>query len=426
MPSNVPEVEDLVQDLQSIWEQTHQSLLQLSASTKTQVDKKRRSSPVLFPDDKVWLSSTCIRLKITSYKLGRCFLSPFEPVILNHFIWQVPPPSLMANSTKVFKVSFFITGEGITTVEIEMQERLENNNNTTVFLLGFLGLYTVRIFLFLLIFMTYCVTICGNLMVIILVSYSRNLHSPMYFFLTQLTTSDMMTTSTIVPQMLHGILNNGSSMSLMGCISQFFFFSYPECVECLLLTVMSYDRYLAICKPLNYHSMMNPMLCLKSIILSWLLSFIAAFVAIASVSQLSFCKTNVIDHFFCDLDPILDLSCSDTFSVKLYAISVAVVMVVLPFVIIVISYASIIRTILKIQSINQKKKAFSTCGSHLAVVSIFYGTLFTTYLAPVNGRSTASHKIPSVMYCLVTPLINPVIYCLRNKDIKIALRKFIK
>ncbi|KAG8549593.1 hypothetical protein GDO81_020680 [Engystomops pustulosus] len=286
---------------------------------------------------------------------------------------------------------------------------MEKHNTTTVLLLGFPDLYTVRILFFLLIFITYCVTIYGNFMVILLVSTSKNLHSPMYFFLTQLTTSDMMTTSAIVPNMLNVILKNGSTMSLTGCIMQFVCFSYPESTECLLLTVMSYDRYLAICKPLNYHSIINSMVCLKSIILCWLISFIACYIELQSIFQLSFY-----------------LSCSDTFRVRLYVTSVSVAVVVVPFVIIVISYACIIRAILKMRSINQKKKSFSTCGSHLAVVSIFYGTLFVTYLAPGNGRSTILHKILSLMYCIVTPLLNPVIYCLRNKDIKIALRKFMQ
>ncbi|XP_066445718.1 olfactory receptor 1468-like [Eleutherodactylus coqui] len=302
---------------------------------------------------------------------------------------------------------------------------MEKNNITTVVLLGFPGPYNVRILLFLLIFMIYCATMCGNLLVIILVSSTRNLHSPMYFFLTQLTTSDIMTSSDIVPNMLHMILNNGSSMSLPGCITQLFFFSYAECTECLLLTVMSYDRYLAICKPLNYHSTMSSVICLKCIITSWIMSFLAAFITIAHVSQLPFCRSNIIDHFFCDLDPLLQLSCLDTFNVKLLAMCISFTFVVLPFIMIVISYASIIRTIVKIRSINQKEKAFSTCGSHLAVVSIFYGTLFTIYLIPIKGKSIVSHKILSLMYCAMTPLINPVIYCLRNKDIKIAVRKFV-
>ncbi|XP_056425583.1 olfactory receptor 1468-like [Hyla sarda] len=273
--------------------------------------------------------------------------------------------------------------------------------------------------------MTYCGTICGNLLVMVLVSKSNNLHTPMYFFLTQLTVSDIMVTSDIVPNMLHGILNNGSSMSLPRCFTQLFFFSYSECAECLLLTVMSYDRYLAICKPLYYHSIMTSILCLKSITISWIIGFFATLTTISSTSQLLFCRSNVIDHFFCDFNPILELSCSDTFSVNLLATSVAFPFVVFPFILIVVSYAYIIHTILKLQSINQREKVFSTCGSHLVVVSIFYGTLFSIYLNPIKGNSTTSHKLLSFMYCVGIPSINPVIYCLRNKDIKIALRKCI-
>ncbi|XP_066445717.1 olfactory receptor 1468-like [Eleutherodactylus coqui] len=297
---------------------------------------------------------------------------------------------------------------------------------TTVLLLGFPGPYTVRIFLFLLIFIIYVTTICGNLLVIMLVSSSRNLHSPMYFFLTQLTTSDIILTSDIVPNMLHMILNNGSSMSLSGCITQLFFFSYLECGECILLTVMSYDRYLAICKPLYYHSIMSSRTCLKYIIMSWFLSCVADFITILPISQLPFCRSNVIDHFFCDFNPVVELSCSNTFHIKFLATLASLVFVLFPFIMIIISYAFIIHTIVRIQSINQTNKAFSTCGSHLAVVSIFYGTLFAIYCIPVEGKSSVSHKILSLMYCVVTPLLNPAIYCLRNKDIKEALRKFIE
>ncbi|XP_072006592.1 olfactory receptor 1468-like [Engystomops pustulosus] len=264
---------------------------------------------------------------------------------------------------------------------------------------------------------------CGNLMVISLVSYSRNLHRLMYFFLTQLTSADIITASDIVPNLLHMVLHNGTSMSLSGCMTQLGLFGSSESAECLLLTVMSYDRYLAICLPLHYHSSMNTMVCVKYILISWFLGFTITLVQTVNVSQLDFCRSNVIDHFFCDFDPVLKLSCSSVMKIKLISFPLGLFFIVFPFFIVLISYVHIVHTILRIQSIAGRQKAFSTCGSHLAVVSIFYGTLCSIYMIPDKGKSIALRQIFSFGYTVVTPLVNPVIYCLRNKDIREAFQK---
>ncbi|XP_040274760.1 olfactory receptor 11L1-like [Bufo bufo] len=299
------------------------------------------------------------------------------------------------------------------------------NNATTILLLGFPGPYSFRIVFFLFLFITFLATICGNLMVITLVAYSKNLQSPMYFFLTQLTTSDIITTSSIVPNMLHMFLNNGSSMSISQCITQLFFFGSSEASECLLLTVMSYDRYLAICHPLHYESVMNPRFLQKLVILSWTLSISINFIITVNVSQLQFCRSDVINHFFCDFDPILRVSCSNIFRTKLLSTILSFPVIMCPFLIVVTSYVSIVHTILRIQSISHRRKAFSTCGSHLTVVSIFYGTLISIYISPIEEKSVALHKCLSFVYTVLTPLTNPVIYCLRNKEIKEAFKKIL-
>ncbi|XP_073403070.1 olfactory receptor 6B2-like [Dendrobates tinctorius] len=245
----------------------------------------------------------------------------------------------------------------------------------------------------------------------------------MYFFLTQLTTSDIIITSDTVPNMLLMVMNNGTTMSLVGCITQLVCFLSSECSECLFLTVMSYDRYLAICHPLHYHSIMNSNLCMKYILASWLLSFTVTSFQTLNLSQLHFCRSNVIDHFFCDFDPVLKLSCSNVKKIKTLSLFIGFSLIVCPFFVIAISYVYIIHTILIIQSITGRQKAFSTCGSHLTVVTLFYGTLFSIYLIPEKENSIVLRKILSIVYTVVTPLANPIIYCLRNKDFKKAIKK---
>ncbi|XP_069818142.1 olfactory receptor 11L1-like, partial [Dendropsophus ebraccatus] len=291
---------------------------------------------------------------------------------------------------------------------------------TEIFLLGFQNFQSIKNFFFPLILLTYCVTISGNLLIIVVVSASRSLHSPMYFFLTQLSILDIFLSTIIVPNMLHIVLYEGSSMSLIGCLSQFYCFFATESLECLLLTVMSYDRYQAICNPLHYSSIIDFTFCIKSVTFSWLFVVITIIIFSITMSHLLFCGPNVIDHFFCDRDPILNLSCSDTFTVKVESYLVAMPLAVCPFLVIIISYVYIIRTILNIPSVTGRQKTFSTCSSHLAVVSLYYGSLITIYIFP---NMNEAKKILSLVYNIVTPLFNPMIYSFRNKDIKQALEK---
>ncbi|XP_053319920.1 olfactory receptor 11L1-like [Spea bombifrons] len=297
------------------------------------------------------------------------------------------------------------------------------NNVTTVLLLGFQNVHSFRILIFLLILVVYCVTTSGNVLIIALVSCSKNIRSPMYFLLSQLSVSDLLLSSDITPNLLHVLLNDTGTISLPGCISQFYFFGSSEISECFLLTAMSYDRYLAICKPLYYNSLMSHGFCLKLIIISWLLSFSIMLAEALKIYKLHFCGPRVINHFFCDFYPLLELSCSDVSRVKREVTLLCIPVIICPFAIIMVSYAYIVFTILSISSLPGRQKAFSTCSSHLTVVTIFYGTLIGMYVIPTRGKSLSAGKVLSMLYTVVTPFLNPIIYSLRNKDIRKAIKK---
>ncbi|XP_040197867.1 olfactory receptor 11L1-like [Rana temporaria] len=295
---------------------------------------------------------------------------------------------------------------------------------TEVLLLGFRNFHKLKGFIFVCLLLIYCVTVCINLLIIILVSSSKSLHSPMYFFLSQLSLSDILLTTDIIPNALVSVINNGSTMSLMGCFSQFYVFGGLESSECFILTIMAYDRYMAICYPLRYSLMMSFPTCLKSVLCSWLLSFIFILVTTLMLSTLEFCGPNVIDHFFCDFAPIIELSCSETSAVQMEVVLLSIPVMVFPLIIIIVSYGCIVMAILRLSSNIDRWKTFSTCSSHLTVVCIFYGTLITIYILPPKGLSLSISKVVSILYTMVTPMLNPLIYSLKNKDIKDAVKHF--
>ncbi|XP_077118489.1 olfactory receptor 11L1-like [Ranitomeya variabilis] len=293
---------------------------------------------------------------------------------------------------------------------------------TEFLLLGFQNLQSFKICFYFFLLVIYSVTICGNLLIILVVSFSRSLHSPMYFFLTQLSFSDILLSTTIVPNMLHITLYEGSSVSFIRCLIQFYFFTASETLECFFLSIMSYDRYQAICNPLHYPSVMTNTFCIKAVLLCWVIMFAITLNLSLTISRLQFCgpNPNIIDHFFCDLDPILELSCSNTFFLKVEDMILAVPAVVCPFLVIVVSYVYIIITIMRIPSVTGRQKTFSTCSSHLIAVSLYYGSIICIYLFP---NTENIKKIISLFYTVITPLLNPIIYSLQNRNIKQAFKK---
>eukprot|EP00079_Xenopus_tropicalis_P019588 XP_012809391.1 PREDICTED: olfactory receptor 11L1-like [Xenopus tropicalis] len=305
-----------------------------------------------------------------------------------------------------------------------------NEKNQTwvseIVLLGFQNLHNFKVPLFSLFLLIYILTVWENVLIIVLVAFSRNLHSPMYFFLQQLALSDLLTSSNIAPTLLETILNEGATVSLVGCITQFNIFGGLETFVGFLLAVMAYDRYVAICIPLRYTSIMSHRVCVTLMFVSWLIGLGAILITANLIATLHFCDRNTIHHFFCDFFPLLELSCSDTFIVQLEVIILSVPVIICPFILISVSYMCIAHAILKIVSHTGRQKAFSTCSSHLAVVSMFYGTIIALYIVPPRKESQTISKVLSLLYTVVIPLVNPVIYSLRNKDIKEAFKMILK
>ncbi|KAM6448885.1 olfactory receptor 10A4-like [Liasis olivaceus] len=269
----------------------------------------------------------------------------------------------------------------------------------------------------------YLVTITGNILIILLVIIDQQLHTPMYFFLGNLSCLETCYSCTIMPRMLARFLSEDSTISISGCFAQLYFFGYLATTECYFLAVMSYDRYLAICKPLHYAMLMNSKICIVLITGSWISGSLFISFIIYLVSQLSFCGPNKINHFFCDLIPLIRLSCDDTTLVETTAFIISFIGTLAPFIITLTSYVCIIKNILRIPSIKGKQKAFSTCSSHLTVVGCFYGSLIIVYVLPNLSSLSNLKKLFSLFYTLLTPLVNPIVYSLRNKEVKEAMKK---
>ncbi|XP_013909868.1 PREDICTED: olfactory receptor 6B1-like [Thamnophis sirtalis] len=309
-----------------------------------------------------------------------------------------------------------------------MAERKEENQTeiTEFHLMGFVGLGDLQIPLFCLFLVIYIATMVGNILIILLVVTNPHLHTPMYFFLSNLSCLEVCYSCNILPIMLANVLYGGqTTVSVTGCIMQHCLFCLLVIFECCLLLAMSYDRYVAICKPLHYTTLMNDKVCIQLIIGSWIHSLFVMSIVLYLMCQLKFCGPNEIHHFFCELNPISKLACSDIHLIELVTISLSALSILFPFFLILVSYIFIISTIMRMSSVSGRKKAFSTCSSHLIVVSIYFSTLIIVYMLPKTDGLREINKVLCLFYTIVTPLFNPLIYSLRNREVTEALKKLI-
>ncbi|KAM6448839.1 olfactory receptor 6M1-like [Liasis olivaceus] len=301
----------------------------------------------------------------------------------------------------------------------------QNQSLTKFIILGFPNTRKVEIALFFVFLTIYLLTLTGNIIIIITVNTDSHLQTPMYFFLGNLSLLDIGYTSSTVPKLLSILLMNVHIISLVGCLLQSYCFFFFGSAECFLLAVMAYDRYVAICYPLRYPIIMNRRICIIFVIVCWISGCVAPLVAAIMVINLPFCGPNIINHFFCDIPPLLKLACIDTSLIQQITFLLSAMVILSTFLGTIISYIYIAVTILKIPSSHGRHKAFSTCASHLTIVSLYYGTVIFMYVSPTTRSSFDLNKIIAVIYSVVTPMLNPMIYTLRNQDMKTALKRII-
>ncbi|XP_067386065.1 olfactory receptor 6F1-like [Emydura macquarii macquarii] len=302
----------------------------------------------------------------------------------------------------------------------------ENQTSEQKFiLLGFPGTWYFRISLAVLFSIMYFLTILGNMTVMVLVWAHSWLHTPMYFFLCNLSFLEIWYTTACAPNAIGVMFGNSPTIPFTSCLLQLYFIFSLGSTECLILAVMAYDRYLAICHPLQYSSLMNSTFSAQLVLGSWLCGFLAISVLASLISRLSFCGPSIINHFFCDIDSWIALSCTDTNLVELATFIIAINFLLGSFMITLVSYIYIISTILRIPSAQGRQRAFSTCSAHLTVVTIWYSSTIFLYVKPSAQNSLDLNKIVNVFNTFVTPLLNPFIYTLRNKEVKRALEKAI-
>nr|XP_019830025.1 PREDICTED: olfactory receptor 5B2-like [Bos indicus] len=304
---------------------------------------------------------------------------------------------------------------------------MENSTEVNEFrLLGLTDAPELQVPLFIIFTFIYLITLTGNLGMITLILLDSRLHTPMYFLLSNLSLVDCVYSSAVTPKVMAGLLTGDKIISYGGCVAQMFFFVAFASVDCLLLAVMAYDRHAAVCKPLHYASTVTPCVCAQTVTACYVWGFAESAIHTGFTFCLSFCHSNVVHHFFCDIPPILALSCSDIYVNEMVLFILAAFNVFFALMVIVSSYLFIFFAILRMRSAEGRKKAFSTCSSHLTAVTIFYGTVIFMYLQPSSNHSMDTDQMASVFYTIIVPMLNPLVYSLRNKEVSNAFRRAIE
>uniref|UniRef100_A0A8C3WDQ4 Olfactory receptor n=1 Tax=Catagonus wagneri TaxID=51154 RepID=A0A8C3WDQ4_9CETA len=301
-----------------------------------------------------------------------------------------------------------------------------NETSTDFILLGLFPPLGIGLFLFILIVLIFLMALFGNLFMILLIFLDTHLHTPMYYLLSQLSFVDLNYISTIVPKMVYNYLTGNRSISFTGCGAQSFFFLTLGGAETLLLTSMSYDRYVAICFPLHYPIRISKRVCVSMIVGSWIMGSINSCAHTTYALHIPYCQSRAINHFFCDVPAMLTLACMDTWVYEYTVFVSTTLFLLLPFIVIASSYGRVLLAVSRMQSVEGRKKAYITCSTHLTVVTFYYVPFAYTYLRPRSLRSPAEDKVLAVFYTILTPMLNPVIYSLRNKEVLGALRRLIQ
>ncbi|XP_011945141.1 PREDICTED: putative olfactory receptor 2W6 [Cercocebus atys] len=302
----------------------------------------------------------------------------------------------------------------------------DNASDLQAFILvGFSDWPGLEKILFAVILIFYILTLVGNTAIILLLVVDVRLHTPMYFFLGNLSFLDLCFTTSIAPQLLWNMWGPEKTITYHGCVAQLYIYMVLGSTECILLVVMSYDRYVAVCRPLYYTAVMHPRLCLQLVTVAWCCGFLNSFIMCPQTMQLSRCGRRRVDHFLCEMPALIAMSCEETVLMEALTFALGMALLLVPLSLILISYGVIAAAVLRMKSAAGRKKAFHTCSSHLTVVSLFYGTIIYVYLKPANSYSQDQGKFLTLFYTIVTPSINPLIYTLRNKDVKGAMKKLL-
>ncbi|XP_077317166.1 olfactory receptor 6B1-like [Lithobates pipiens] len=304
-------------------------------------------------------------------------------------------------------------------------EAFRGNNITVFILIGFPTRPELQFILFTVFLITYILTVAEHVIIILTVKFNVKLHKPMYYLMCSLSFLEIWFVTVTVPKLLNIFLTQNTKISFVACMVQLYIFISLACTECVLLAAMAFDRCVAICFPLRYTVIMNHTFCIRLAIGSWVLGFSVAMVKATLIFRLHFCGPNVINHFFCDISPLLNLACNDMSFTELVDFILAMVIIMIPLIVIIIIYICILWTVLKLPNNMGLQKAFSTCAFHLTIVILFYTTTLFIYARPRKANPFDRNKLVTILYSIMTPLINPIIYCLRNREVQQAIRKSI-